>query len=331
MTSPQVICLLRWIIGNTFRQALASSVFWILLGFSGLAITFCLGISIDGGANLRPDGDILYHPQTGEPLTGPVRDIGSLHLFFGAFRVNFSRDRESAVHLIQLILGSWIAGGVGLLVMLVWTAGFIPEALQPENAAVQFAKPVPRWLFLVGQYVGVVCFVAFHATIFFAGTWLALGVRTDVWLPGYLLGWPLLVLHFAAIYSVSACLGAWTRSTVAAALGSILFWAMCFAVNEGRHAAVALPTLSPQSQPLSAFSMFLIESTYWVLPKPADFFHILSQGLQARTHMAAASAPEFAAVESMGRFDPGFAILTTLLFSAVPLTLGGRRLEKTDY
>lgn len=332
MTSPQVIYLLRWIIANTFRQAMASTVFWLLLGVSALAIVFCLGLSIEGGDDLRPEDDFLYHPKTGELLNGPTSDLGSMSLFFGAFRVSLPRDRESGVHLIQVVLGSWLAGGVGLLVMLVWTAGFIPEALQPENSAVQFAKPVPRWLFVIGAYIGVLSFVAFHAVVFFLGTWLAMGGRTGVWLPNYLLGLPLLLIHFAAIYSVSVLLGVWTRSTVAAALGSVLFWVACLMVNDGRHAAAALPQLSPDSPPLSSLSLFLIEATYWVLPKPADFFHILGQALNAHAHMATLNrAPELSAVESIGSFAPGAAIWTTMLFSAVPLVWAGRRLNKLDY
>ncbi len=332
MTSPQVIYLLRWIIGNTFRQAMASTVFWLLLGFSALAILFCLGLSIEGGDNLRPEGDFLYHPKTGALLTEPTTDLGSISLFFGAFRVSLPRDRESGVHLVQVVLGTWVAGGVGLLVMLVWTAGFIPEALRPENSAVQFAKPVPRWLFVVGTYVGVLCFVIFHAAVFFLGTWLAMSVRTGVWLPSYLIGMVLLVIHFAAIYSVSVLIGVWTRSTVATALGSILFWAVCLLVNDGRHAAVALPQLSPHSPPLSSLSLALMEAMYWVLPKPADFFHILGQALSAQSHMTTLSrAPEFAAVAAMGRFAPGAAILTTFLFSVFPLAWAGQRLNKVDY
>ena len=38
---------------------------------------------------------------------------------------------------------------------------------------------------------------------FILGTWLALGVRTGVWSPGYLLAWPLVVTQFAwAFYAV---------------------------------------------------------------------------------------------------------------------------------
>jgi hypothetical protein len=95
---------------------------------------------------------------------------------------------------------------------------------------------------------------------------------------------------------------------------------------------VALPQLSPQSPPLSSFSLFLIEATYWVLPKPGDFFHILGQALHAQSHMTTAGrAPEFAAVESLGRFAPGAAIWTTLLFSAFPMLWAGKRLSKVDY
>ena len=108
-------------------SAVASRVFWIMLAFSGICIVFCLGVSIQGGDNLRPEGDFLYHPKTGEPLSGPAPDLGHMNLLFGAMRVPLFRDREAGVHLIGVILASWVAGAAGLLLSLVWTAGFVPE------------------------------------------------------------------------------------------------------------------------------------------------------------------------------------------------------------
>lgn len=331
MSSPQIIYTLRWLIHDTFRQALATRIFWIMLGFSALCIVFCLGVSVEGGDVVR-DGDFYYHPRTDEPLAGPANDLGYLRLMFGAMRVSLARDRESGIHLLHVILASWVAGAVGLLATLVWTAGFVPDFLQPSNAAVLFAKPAPRWLLLAGKYVGVVCLVGFQAAIYFCGTWLALGIKTGVWLPNYLAGIPLLVFHFAAIYSVSLWLGTITRSAIAAALGSVLFWALCFGLNYGRDAAVSLPTLAPQAPPLSSFTLTVIDLAYWMLPKPADYIMVLEQALDAKAHMATLSSmPEFATAQSMGQIDLGGAIFTTFLFSVVVVAAAGRRLEKTDY
>jgi ABC-type transport system involved in multi-copper enzyme maturation permease subunit len=43
---------------------------------------------------------------------------------------------------------------------------------------VLLAKPAPRWAILAGKYLGVVLFVALHATLFVGGTWLGMGVAT---------------------------------------------------------------------------------------------------------------------------------------------------------
>src|SRR5207247_2956481 len=112
---------LRWLVRDTVREALATRIFWIMLGVSALAVIFCLSVSVEGGENLRPERDFLYHPRTNEPLTGPTHDLGHLRLMYGAFKVSLPRDRESGVHLIHVILASWVAGTVGLLATLVWT------------------------------------------------------------------------------------------------------------------------------------------------------------------------------------------------------------------
>ena len=80
-------------------------------------------------------------------------------------------------------------------------------------------------------------------------TWLALGLKTGVWLYPYLVGIPVLVLHFAAIYSFSVLLGVCTRSTVACIFGAVLFWLVCWGINLGRHYTLAMSTLAPGTPP----------------------------------------------------------------------------------
>ena len=101
---------------------------------------------------------------------------GTLSLAFGAVRVAVARDVRAAVHFFQLILAAGVADTLGLLLTLVWTAGFLPGFLAPQAVAVLLAKPVPRWGLLAGKYVGVLAFVLAQAVYFVGGTWLALAL-----------------------------------------------------------------------------------------------------------------------------------------------------------
>src|SRR5262249_52441487 len=159
----------------------------------------------------------LFGPDE-KPFTGG-NSGGRLTLGFGLLRVGLFRDGPSAAHFLQALLGRWVAGTFGTLLVLVWTAGFIPEFLQPAHAAVQLVKPLPRWALLAGKYLGVLAFVGAQVVVFVAGTWAALGLRTGVWDLNYLLCIPLLLFQFAVVYSVSALLAVLTRSGVLCAIG----------------------------------------------------------------------------------------------------------------
>jgi hypothetical protein len=218
------------------------------------------------------------------------------------------------------------------LLSLIWTAGLIPEALAPSNAAALFTKPAPRWLFLAGKFAGVVVIVAGLTAFFFLGTWFALGFRTGEWDHGYLAGIPLLLLQFVSLYSVSVLLAVMTRSAAACVLGTLLVWALAVGINYGRHAAVALPHLGANTPTLSPFTLFLVDAAYWMLPKPLDCQMLLEQALGAGAHLATLSSlPEFARVREAGEFFPSAAVFTSLLFSVVVLALAGRQLRKVEY
>ncbi len=333
MNGPAFIYVTRWLIRDTFRQALASRIFWIMLAVSGLCTLFCLGVSIQGGEPLKEKDDIeLYKPGSNEPLTSTPRD-SKMSLLFG-FSPNVDiggRDRVACVQALEVLFANF-GGVVGLLLTLVWTAAFLPEFLQPSSASVLLAKPVPRWALLLGKYLGVVCFVAFQAAVYFLGTWLALGVRTGVWLPGYLAGVPLLVLQFASIYSFAVLLAVCTRSTVSCLFGSLLFWGVCWAMNFGRHVVVSLPALSPDVGALPPVSSFLTEAGYWILPKPMDMVIMLEQLLEAGKHFDTLSVQPFVvAMQHGGYWDPMLSLISSLLFGVVMLILSARQLAQTDY
>ncbi|MCS7045665.1 MAG: hypothetical protein NZO58_04850, partial [Gemmataceae bacterium] len=232
---------------------------------------------------------------------------------------------------------------------------FIPESIQPSSAAVLLTKPTPRWLILFGKYLGVVALVVFQAGVFFLGTWAALGLTTGVWLPEYLLGWPLLVVQFATFVGFSVYLGTVTRSAIAAALGSVLFWVLCMAINYGRFSAISLPILTAPPLPtataqiagvaaghaiapavtytsLSPLTLWLIDASYWLFPKPADMVIILEQALNAKEHtLTLGSLPEFRHAIALGHWQPLASLLTSLVFGLVMVGCAGRTLNKMDY
>jgi ABC-type transport system involved in multi-copper enzyme maturation permease subunit len=315
MSSPEVIYACRWLIRDTFRQARASYVFWVMLAASAVVIFFCLSVNIEGGEPLRPPEEIEMRSAHGH-----------MTLAFGAWRIELYRDGQEQVHFMLLLLAEWIAGAGGTLLALVWTAGFMPEFLQLANATVLLSKPIPRWVLLMGKYLGVLAFVGFQVTVFIAGTWLALGMRTGVWVNSYLWGIPLLLLQFAAVYSFSAFLAVWTRSTLACVFGSVGFWSLCWGMNYGRHCLLALESSLP---PLSANLQALVETGYWVLPKPLDLGILLHHALDAGNSFG--SIAELQRVQDLGAFYPGFSLLTSLLFAIGMIVVAARQLAATDY
>ena len=334
MNLPIAILTIRWMFRDTLRQALTSGVFWLLLAVSLLCTGLCLSAGIDGGpVSLRRPGELLEMlPRNAAAAdrekaaqAGVELVRGELTLGFGAIRVPLGRDGKDAVHFLQLLLAGGVADALGILLALVWTAGFLPTFLEPSAASVLLSKPVPRWSILVGKYLGVLAFVGFQATMFVGGTWMALGLRTGVWSLPYLLCIPLLLLHFAIFFSCSVLLAVCTRSTVACVFGSVLFWLLCWGLNYGRHATLATPEL----QTLSPAFRGLVEVTYWTLPKPADLGMVLFDALQAGNSFSRLF--EYHTLQSQGAFCPELSVLSSVFFTLAILAIAGRQLQVTDY
>jgi hypothetical protein len=359
MDAPAAILVIRWLVRDTFRQARASGIFWLMLAVSALSVALCLSIRVEGDeandealprvyfaranaavATLVADGaaqslGVWRVPATiasleyNQVMTAirqkhPIIQ-GRLTLAFGAIEMDVQRDRRHAVRSIQSVLVGWVADAAGLLLALLWTAGFLPTFVEPTAVVVLLAKPVPRWSLLAGKFIGVLVFVAFQAFVFVAGTWLALAVVTGVWDPTYFLCIPLLLLHFGTFFSFSALLAVVTRSTVVSAFGSILFWLMCYGMNYGRHAALGLADLKNVPKSFG----FGIEAGYWILPKPLDFHLILLKTLNADDFVL--RVVDTGVLAERGAWFPEFSLLSSVLFGLVMLGAAAYEFVHTDY
>jgi ABC-type transport system involved in multi-copper enzyme maturation permease subunit len=312
MTAAQVVYVCRLQIRDTFRQAVANRVVWVLLGGCATIILFCLGVRIEEGESLRVPDDI-----------GLDQPHGRVSLVFGAWRLPLFRDGLAMVHYLLLILGEGVFGVIGILLALVLTAGFVPEFLHAGNATVLLSKPTPRWVLLLGRYLGVLALLGCYAGVYVVGTWAALGLGTGFWVNSYLWGLPLFLLQLAAIYSFSAFLGACTGSNLVCVIGSVLFWLTCWGMNYGHHMlAIVEPDVPRQSVVLRGMS----EAGYWILPKPVDLGMILRSAVDAGQ-----TDPQLQKFVQLGGFHPELSVLSSLVFIVVMIVLAAQQLASREY
>ena len=333
MTLSRFLTTTVWLVRDTFRQSAASGLCWLLLGLSTICILVCCSASVSGrrsmilpgehNGNFLPRFDREAHDAAKLKRSGTIVPDGTLSLAFGAIRVPLARDAREAVHFVQLVLSAGVADTLGLLLTLVWTAGFLPGFLDRRAIAVLLAKPAPRGALLMGKYLGVLAFVLAQAGYFVVATWLALALRTGIWDATYLLSVPLLLLHFAIFFSVSLLLAVCTRSTVVSVFGSIGFWGICWAINYGRHCVMAAAAVAPEGS-FSPGLSWAANIGYWLFPKPVDLGRFVFDTLGAESGFH----PLFQHLPSVSM---GMSIFTSLLFTLYVLFAASRHLRRVEY
>ena len=327
---PTAIRTILWMVRDTFRQSLATRLFWVMLGLTVLCSLFCLGVSVNAPPERERHPDEIrdrVNPKITPPEErNPGTPIGGgkVSLGFGLFKFEMSKNRTDSIKLIQLWLAGILADTAGVLLALLWTAGFLPTFLEPQAVTVLLAKPAPRWSILAGKYAGVVLFVALQAVLFVGGTWFALGFSTGVWEGSYWFAVPLLIVNFAVFYAFSGFLAVCTRSTVVSVFGTLLFWLLCWTMNFTHHRVVGFDV-----QGLTPVATLLIDVGYWVLPKPLDMSGIFFEAMRAKDYSM--PVPELQAMQNRGAFHPELSVVTSLLFALGLLALAAYEFKKMDY
>ncbi len=328
--APTALRTVRWMVRDTFRQSLYTKLFWVMLGLTGLCTLFCFGVEIDAPPErTREPGEIRdrVNPNiTPESERNPGTPVieGHVRLGFGLFEFPIGKSRTDSIRLLQLWLAGILADTAGVLLALLWTAGFLPTFLEPQAVTVLLAKPVSRWAILLGKYFGVVFFVGLHAILFVAGTWIGIGSSTGIWDVSYWFAVPLLVLNFAVFYAFSAFLAVCTRSTVVSVFGTLLFWILCWTMNFTHHRVIGFDV-----QGLTPMSHFLLDAGYWLLPKPLDMSGIFFEAMNARDYSA--PVPELEAVRMRDAFYPELSVFASLAFAVGVLAIAAYEFRKMDY
>lgn len=288
--------MLSWLIRDVFRQARATGLTVALVALTALATIVA--------------------------VTARYAD-GRLSTFFGAVTLASADSHEQATQVLRSIVGGMAADAVGVLLALVWTAGFLPAFIDASAVSVLLAKPPGRYHLFLGKSLGVIAYVAVYALAVVALTWVGLGISTGEWPAGYWLGVPLLVAHFAAFFGFAALIAVATRSAAAVCVASLLFWAACFGMNYARH-VLTTQTVAGMSPRASRAA----DVGYWLLPKPADFALIQADALGA-----AAPLPfiDFAVLKASSGFAPATSVVASLAFGLAFLALAAYEFASEDY
>jgi len=238
------------LIRDTFREALARKIFWVLFGLSTLLILFflfLLRIDIVSGATATVS---LFGRQTG---ANP--DVDRLvHGVYGG---------------IATFLYTW-----GMFLAVFASAGLVPSVMEPGRIELLLSKPLSRTHILLGRFAGNVLVVALNTTYLVLGVWIILGAKTGIWSPTFLIAIATTTFIFSVLLAVVVLIGVTIESAAAATMITVALM-------------IISPILAQTSTMMrllsSEWSRDLWRVLYYVLPKVYEIGKMTLDAIQSRT------------------------------------------------
>jgi ABC-type transport system involved in multi-copper enzyme maturation permease subunit len=300
------------LIADSFREARDTKIFWVMTAISLVVVAamFCVGI--------YPDRvDILFGAwqiNTDRFAASAGVDPGTL----AALGVRTDLVAGLAVDFIlELVLGF-----IGMILAIIATAGFLPNMLARGTIDVLLSKPLPRWRLFLGRYLGSMMFILVQAVLFVGLSFVVMGTRWQVWLPGYLLTIPLIVLLFSYLYCVSAFVAVRFGSSTAAVLLTLGAWVFFAGIQ-------SLDDAFDYSKEMRSYTRVrqTVNVARWIVPKTQDITYIAKRWTGAATASKLfAGSDDEAARKALAdadeielrriRLNPTYTIGSSLLFEA---------------
>ena len=305
------------VITDAFRESRDRKIFWVMILLSVLVAAgmFCFAFE-PGKVNILFGMWVVETPQ--------FTSLGVLRT-----------DRIAAI-VVDGIMDT-ILGGLGVLLSIIATASFFPTFLERGSIDVALSKPMQRWRLFLYRYLSGMVFVSVQAIVFVLLTFLVAGVRWKVWLPGYVLSIPLVVLLFSYLYCISSLVAVFTRSTVPAVLLTMFAWAGITGVQGLDDAFLYItPEWQENKQAFAA-----IHTARWVLPKTQDVTYFAKQWSKAANELMFIKAEDVKDQETIEKtrdieqsrrdLGPVKSIGSSLLFEAAIVLLAMLKFSRTDY
>lgn len=305
------------ILRDGFRESLDRKMFWVVATMTLLIVVVMACISFE------PDRIVLLFGVWRIPADG--------------FDATSEMGKSQVLSVMIQFVMSTLLGWIGMMLMIIATADFFPSMMERGAIDVVLSKPLPRWVLFLFKYLGSLAFVLLQATLFVVLTFLVMGLRWNIWAPGYLVAIPLMVLLFSYIYCVSVYVGVVTRSTVAAILISICAWAAYVLPPAAAEVIDSEPTLRANQALVRAVGLAAA-----IPPKTADIDYIASRWARAGTSLDLMPQDQIALPpEERERIrerelrkiaaNPAYSIGSSLLFEAVVVGLAMWRFCRSDF
>ncbi len=251
---------------DAFLQILDNTVFRILVAVVILMVlpTFLVGAT--------PEGiDLLFGWKV-----IPYSDL------MGMLGPNAPRPADlqiAFVKSVQELVVQGFAGTIGVFFCIAATAFFVPRMLEKGAADVLFSRPLSRATLVLSRWFAGVLFVAVLAFLLVGGMHLGFLLRSGHSDPGFLWSALTLVYMFAVIHCLSTMVAAFTRSSIAAILLSLVFFVFNGCIHRGwqfKEYATAMEEATREEDSVSERSPLvstlgtILDGLHWVLPKTSD-------------------------------------------------------------
>ena len=230
------------LIADTFQEARARWLFWGLFGLSTLLILLFLFVMkidlVEGAISLMG-------------IEATTRHINIHHFVTASY---------SWISVFLYIWGTFLA--------IFASSGLIPSVLEPGRISLLLAKPVTRPMLLLGRFAGNILIVAANHVYLVCSIWLIVGLKTDIWLPRFLLSIAGSLFIFAVLLCVVVLIGVLSESSALSVMVAVALM-LISAILAQRDTMIRLLS--------SEWSRNLWQGLYWVMPKVYDLAAAMRQ------------------------------------------------------
>jgi ABC-type transport system involved in multi-copper enzyme maturation permease subunit len=156
-------------------------------------------------------------------------------LLFGGIPLGDENPPGEMVYKVSRYGVMFVGAPVIMLLACIITSFYIPNMLRKGTIDLLLAKPISRVSLMLYKYTGGLTFMFITTTMLIVGLWVALGLRSGVWEPVFLMTIPILTFEFALFYALSTLAAVLTRSPIVSILLCVVAWGFLWGVAGWAH------------------------------------------------------------------------------------------------
>ncbi|MEP7234135.1 MAG: ABC transporter permease subunit [Ignavibacteriota bacterium] len=144
------------------------------------------------------------------------------------------------------------------------TTGFVTSQMEKGTIDLLLSKPVPRWLYILGRYIGSVSIIFLQVIWFVTGMWCVVSLSLGSWHIAFLSSIFFITLGFAGIYSVVVLISVLSRSSALSIVIGIGMYFISLLISAAKGVEKLVSTESKST--LS----YIADILYYVFPQTTD-------------------------------------------------------------